>query len=119
MLGERKIEVQTKYVSVPPTFLPDVQAPTLSKEEIVVMTPEEAQYLSDACYDLKAGTALENEYNGLDVDSACFWSISGYTSQGWYNFQENLILLGAYTEQLRSQLEFYKQQLRDRHLKEE
>ena len=112
---ERRIEVQTKYIQVPPTILPEISPVTITKEPIVVMTPEEAQYLIDACNDFKAGTALEDEYNGLELNTACFWSISGYTSQGWYNFEQNLLLLGHYTERLRERIKFYEQQLQNRY----
>lgn len=115
LLPEKRIETVTKYVQSPPIFLPEPSPPELSKEQVIIMTPEDAQYLLQACKDLREGNALPDEYIGLDEDTACYWTISGFSSQGWYNFQQNLILLKSYTDSLREQNKFYRQQLKDRY----
>lgn len=76
------------------------------------MTPDDAQYLNDACEAFSE--EIDGEvvgYVGLDAESSCRWSIVGFTVQGWLNLQQNLILIESYVSQLRNQRDFYKEQL--------
>ena len=62
---------------------------------------------------------MPNEYNGLQESSACSWAIQGFTSQGWLNVQQNLILIENYVKRLEEQRDFYERQLKDRYEQEQ
>ena len=73
------------------------------------MTRDDSEYLNEACLAFKDGEGIG--YVGLDEESACRWSIVGFTVQGWLNLQQNLILIESYVSKLRNQRDFYKEQL--------
>lgn len=80
------------------------------------MTRQEAQYYSEACIafseDLE-GAAID--YQGLTLESSCNWAVYGFTVQGWFNTEQNLILISNYVQKLEYQIEFYKKQLENRY----
>lgn len=118
MLGcssTERLEVQTKIITSPPIFLTKPSKPTLSQNHILTITPEVAQGYSDACNDFRSGTALEDEYIGLDERTACHYALQCFTHNGWSNEEQDQILIQNYVERLEEQRDFYERQLRDRY----
>lgn len=111
LLPERQIEIQTNFVHAEPVLLPIPKPPVISHDPVIVITAEEAQFYSDACQDIKDG----QEIDGLDHASACDWVVMGLTVQGWYNLQQNLLIIQNYVERLKEQRDFYERQLVNRH----
>lgn len=100
----------------PPTILNEVTPPTLSDNQVLVVTRQDAEYYSEACEAFREDSEdAGNTYVGLTEESACNWAIYGFTTQGWFNLQQNLILLENYVGRLKEQNEFHKKQLRDRY----
>jgi len=95
--------------------LPTPSPPTLSLPQVIVITAKDAEYYAEACVSLSDDTYDEDVgYIGLDRESACAWSIHGFTVQGWYNLQQDLILIQNYVEQVKFQRDFYEKQLLNR-----
>lgn len=110
------VQVQTKYTLSKPVIL---EAPTLTPlklDPVIVITPEDAQYYREACEAFSEASVSNSEdtpvgYIGLDLDSACNWSIYGYTVQGWLNLEQRLLLIKSYIKEVESQSKFYQDQL--------
>lgn len=116
LLPEKQIQIQTKYIVQKPVILEPVQSPDIRLDPVIVVTAKDAEYYSEACeaFSEDFDDALVS-YPGLDQDSACNWSVYGFTTQGWLNFEQQLILIEAYVKEVKSQLEFYKQQLQNQY----
>jgi len=88
-------------------------------DPVIDVTPEVADYYREACDAWESGEynadEMADEYPGLTQADACEWSIRGWTIQGWLNLESLLIRLGERVKQLEGQIEFYRQQLRDRY----
>lgn len=110
-----RIEIQTKIISSPPVFLDKPSKPSLSYNNILTITPEVAQSYTDACNDFREGTALPDEYIGLDERTACNYALQCFTHVGWSNEEQDQILIQNYVERLEEQRDFYERQLRDRY----
>lgn len=114
LLSPKQIEVTTQSINYSPSILDKPIPPTLSKEQIIGLTSRDAEYYSEACIALSEAEEGEDVgYVGLDIESACEWSVMAFTVQGWLNFQQNLILIEFYVKQLESQRDFYEKQLLD------
>ena len=112
LLPEKTLEVHTKYVYAEPALLEKPKAPPISSDPVVTITQVEADYYGEACEAFKDNP--EADYPGLDI-SICNWVIMGFTVQGWYNLQQNLLLIQNYVEQMEQQRDFYEKQLKNRH----
>jgi hypothetical protein len=110
-----RLEVQTKMITSPPVFLSKPSKPTLSYNHTLTITPEVSQFYQDACNDFREGTALEDEYIGLDERTACHYALQCFTHNGWSNEEQDQILIKNYVERLEEQRDFYEQQLKDRY----
>lgn len=110
-----RIQVETKMITSPPVFLNKPSKPILSYNHTLTITPEVAQGYLDACNDFRDGTALEDEYIGLDERTACHYALQCFTHNGWSNEEQDQILIRNYVERLEEQRDFYEKQLRDRY----
>lgn len=110
-----RIQVETKMITYPPVFLSKPSKPILSYNHTLTITPEVAQGYLDACNDFRDGTALEDEYIGLDERTACHYALQCFTHHGWSNEEQDQILIRNYVERLEEQRDFYEKQLRDRY----
>lgn len=64
---------------------------------------DDARYYVEACDDLTEDEeAFQMSYPGLTADSACNWTVVGFTEEGLIDLTNELIKLGSYTETLRA-----------------
>ena len=77
---------------------PEPTPPILEQPVVLIMTAEEAEWLSESCSLLQNGEVID----GLDKETACNWAIVGTTVQGSLAEEINLVRLTDYIERLRS-----------------
>ena len=86
---------------------------------VIDVTPEVAEYYRQVCNAWESGQYTQEEmaveFPGLTQADACEWSIRGFTIDHWLNLEITIQQLKQYTQNLRDQIRFYQQQLRDRY----
>ncbi len=82
--------------------------------EVITLTAQDASYYRYVCDEFKdAGRddaytldEVYERYPGMTQESTCNWAIYGYTVQGQFMLESQLIKLGLYTEQLRNRIQY-------------
>ena len=96
-----------------PIIAPDLQVPTP-----IITTAEETSYYAEACEAISSGDYTKDElsvaYPSLSRSNACDWAVTGFTIQGWFTLESQLVLAGTYTEQLRARISFLEGMIKDR-----
>lgn len=112
-------ETQTVKVKTVPllpkvTLPAPIPQPSITMPEVITLTAQDASYYRYVCDEFKdAGRddaytldEVYERYPGMTQESACNWAIYGYTVQGQFMLESQLIKLGLYTEQLRNRIQY-------------
>jgi len=115
--------VKVKTIPIlPKTTLPAaVPRPDITMPEVITLTAQDAMFYKYVCDEFKdagqedAYTVEEvyERYPGMTRESACNWAIYGYTVQGWFMLESQLIQLGLYSEQLRNRITYLENVIKE------